>query len=86
MAPVARLSSFDDDYDGTRPRYESLQAWLKVYGNAEYAAYKHNNASAPLSYEEWVESPHALGLFLWNLTLDIWDEPSDTVSNLKIVF
>ncbi|KAF1973532.1 hypothetical protein BU23DRAFT_554157 [Bimuria novae-zelandiae CBS 107.79] len=73
QAPVRRAT-----YDGSRPRFQSLEAWLNVYGNAEYAIYKRDAAPNPMSYEAWSKSEHVLGPFLWYTTLDVWEEDSST--------
>lgn len=79
MAPIAQQSVAKNGYDGSRPRYESLQAWLRTYGHAEYAIFKRDNPPAGLSYEEWSASEHVLGPYLWHATLDVWEE-DDTSS------
>jgi hypothetical protein len=84
MAPIAETPPANDGiegYDGSRPRFESLQAWLKVYGGAEYAVYKKDHASTDLEYEEWATSVHAHGMYLWHATLDVWEEDSSSVNH-----
>ncbi|KAL1601720.1 hypothetical protein SLS60_006635 [Paraconiothyrium brasiliense] len=78
MAPAAPAPVKRATYDGSRPRFESLEAWLNVYGNAEYAIYKRDAAPKPLSYEDWSKSEHVLGPFLWYTTLDVWEEDSSS--------
>lgn len=79
MAPIKQTATVNGDYDGSCARFDSLQAWLKVYGNAEYAVWKRNNAPSHLSYEEWAASEHVLGPYLWHATLDVWEEVSSSV-------
>ncbi|ORY12750.1 hypothetical protein BCR34DRAFT_563309 [Clohesyomyces aquaticus] len=59
-------------------KFESLQSWLDIYGTAEYVVYKREAASPHLSYEDWASSQHALGPYLYHLTLDAWDEESSS--------
>jgi hypothetical protein len=82
MAPTAQAPVKRATYDGSRPRFQTLEAWLNVYGNAEYAIYKRDAALKALSYEEWSESEHVLGPFLWYTTLDVWEEDSSSVSQV----
>jgi len=84
MAPVAQTTPSSNDvgsYDGSRPRFQSLQAWLEIYGGAEYAVYKKDHAPSDLEYEEWATSVHAHGMYLWHAALDVWEEPSSSVSH-----
>lgn len=60
-------------------KFESLESWLDIYGTAEYVMYKRDTASPHLSYEDWASSQHALGPYLYHLTLDVWDEESSNV-------
>ncbi|KAJ4300703.1 hypothetical protein N0V90_002791 [Kalmusia sp. IMI 367209] len=78
MAPAAQAPVKRATYDRSRPRFQSLEAWLKVYGNAEYAIYKRDAGPSPLSYEDWTSSEHVLGPFLWYTTLDVWEETSSS--------
>ncbi|KAL5432912.1 hypothetical protein PMIN06_011856 [Paraphaeosphaeria minitans] len=78
MAPAAQAPVKRATYDGSRPRFQTLDAWLTVYGNAEYAIYKRDAAPNALSYEEWSRSEHVLGPFLWYTTLDVWEEDSSS--------
>ncbi|KAF2685501.1 hypothetical protein K458DRAFT_486395 [Lentithecium fluviatile CBS 122367] len=81
MTPVAQLPAVKNGtgvYDGSRPRFETLQAWLKVFGQAEYAVYKKDHAPSDLGYEEWATSVHAHGMYLWHATLDVWEEESSS--------
>lgn len=82
MAPIAQTSPGGNDvgrYDGSRPRFESLQAWLEIYGEAEYAVYKKDHPATDLKYDEWATSVHAHGMYLWHAALDVWEEPSSSV-------
>jgi hypothetical protein len=84
MAPVAQTAPVSNDvgsYDGSRPRFQSLQAWLEIYGEAEYAVYQKDHAPSDLGYEEWATSVHAHGMYLWHAALDVWEEPSSSVSH-----
>jgi hypothetical protein len=83
MAPLAQTPPVNNEngaYDGSRPRFESLQAWLEVYGGAEYAVYKKDHAPTDVGYEEWATSAHAHGMYLWHAALDVWEEESSSVS------
>jgi hypothetical protein len=82
MAPAAQAPVKRANYDGSRPRFPSLEAWLSVYGNTEYAIYKRDAAPNPMTYEEWSKSEHVLGPFLWYTTLDVWEEDSSSVSRI----
>lgn len=57
-----------------------FQQWLNEYGSAEYALYKEDTATPPLSYEDWASSQYALGPYLYRMTLDAWDAVSSSVS------
>lgn len=80
MAPAAQAPLKRAAYDGSRPRFSSIEAWLNSYGIAEYAIYRRDAAPEPLNYEEWTQSDHVLGPFLWHTTLDVWEEDLSSVS------
>jgi hypothetical protein len=88
MAPVAQTPSASHDagsYDGSRPRFESLQAWLEIYGEAEYGLYQKDHADLEIGYEEWAKSVHAHGMYLWHAALDVWEEPSSSVRHPNLL-
>lgn len=80
MAPAAQAPAKRAIYDGSKPRFESMDAWLNVYGQVEYNVYKRTAKSYALSYDDWTKSEHVLGPYLWYMTLDVWEESSSSVS------
>ena len=85
MAPAAQAPVKRATYTGSRPRFQTLEAWLNVYGTAEYNIYKRDAAPKVLSYEDWSKSEHVLGPFLWYTTLDVWEEDSSSVSRIVVI-
>lgn len=57
-----------------------FRQWLEVYGQEEYALYRKDAGAECLSYEDWTLSQHALGPYLYRLTIDAWDLVSSDVS------
>ncbi|KAF2175560.1 hypothetical protein K469DRAFT_756165 [Zopfia rhizophila CBS 207.26] len=76
MAPASYPAASNNNSTSLGPKFDSLKSWLAIYGNAEYVLYKREAVPPHLSYEDWAASQHALGPYLYHLTLDAWDEES----------
>ncbi len=84
MAPIAQPTTVSNGhgnagYDGPRRRFESLEAFLKIWGNVEHENYMRDHAPERPEYDEWMHE-HALGAYLLYTTLHVWDEESSDVS------
>lgn len=83
MAPNSRRlppSATTNRPTSDNAKFNSLESFLGVYGNAEYALYKKANPTPHLPYDDWATSEHVLGPYLYHLTLDAWDEATSSVS------
>lgn len=81
MAPIAQPPALKNGNGDSRPRFESLQAWLKIFGAPEYAIYKKRTMAPHLNYDDWAASDHVLGPYLWHTTLDVWEGDSSSVNH-----
>jgi hypothetical protein len=58
---------------------KSLKDWLETHGRDDFDAWKHDNPTQHLSYEDWKVSNHVYGPYLYYATLQVWSESDPSV-------